>query len=149
MTTHTHTDYVTSGQGLLPPVVVFDSDKNTSPAKELIPNLGDCYDINQDDHAAVLHSVSLNGLLWKRKCLYQASLTSVPFIASVVECHACLLICLARNSSPMLQAFSVVKSLFSILMQSRSQVKGVGNWGILNLQILRFVIIIMIICMRQ
>jgi len=26
----------------------------------------------------VLHSLSFNGLLWKRKCHYQASLTSVP-----------------------------------------------------------------------
>lgn len=74
MTTHTHSDYVIPGQSLLPPIVVFDSDKNTSPAKELISNLGDCYDINQDDHATVLQSVSLNGLLWKRKSLYQASL---------------------------------------------------------------------------
>jgi hypothetical protein len=76
--TCTHSDYMTPGQSLLPPIVVFDSDKNKSPAKELMPNLGDCYDINQDDHATVLHSVSLNGLLWKRKCLYQASLKSVP-----------------------------------------------------------------------
>jgi hypothetical protein len=51
--------YVTPGQSLLPPVVAFVSDKNTSPAKELIPNLGDCYDINQDDHATVLDRVYL------------------------------------------------------------------------------------------
>jgi len=70
---HTHSDYMTPGQSPLPLIVVFDSDKNNSPAKELIPNPRDCYD-NQDDHATVLHSVSLNGLLWKRKCLYQAGL---------------------------------------------------------------------------
>lgn len=74
----THSDYMTPGQSPLPPIVVFEGDKNNSPAKELIPNMRDCYDINQDDHATVLHSVSLNGLLWKRKCQYQASLTSVP-----------------------------------------------------------------------
>ena len=71
------------------------------------------------------------------------------FIASVVECHACLLICLAHNCSLMLQACSVEESLFSKLMQSRSQVRGVGKWGILNLQILVCAIIIKIICMRQ
>lgn len=47
--------------------------------------------------------------------------------------HAYL--CLAHNSSLMLQAFSVEESLFSILTQSRSRVREVGNWGILNPQI--------------
>jgi len=125
---------VIPGQSLLPPIVNFDSDKNTSPAKELISNLGDCYDIDQDDHATVLQSVSLNGLLWKRKSLYQASLTSVPSLHQWWNVmHAYL--CLAHNSSLMLQAFSVEESLFSILTQSRSRVREVGNWGILNLQI--------------
>jgi len=138
---------MTPGQSPLPPIAVFGGDKNNSPAKELIPNLRDCYDINQDDHATVLHSVSLCGLLWKRKCLYQASLTSVPSLHQ--WCNVMHAYCLAHKSAPMSQAFSVEENLFSILMQSRSWVRGVGNWGILNLQILICAIIIMIVCMRQ
>jgi len=74
--------------------------------------------------------------------VYTRPVLKCSFIASAVECHACLLICLTHNSAPMSQAFSVEESLFSILMQSRSWVRRVAKWGILNLQILICAIIL-------
>jgi len=114
----------------------------------LIPNLRDCYDINQDDHATVLHSVSLKGLLWKRKRLYQASLTSVPSLHqwwNVMHVYSSVLHTTVHQRH---RRFLWRKVYFQDT-QSRSWVRGVRNWSILiNVQIL-ICAIIMIMCMRR
>lgn len=69
--------------------------------------------------------------------------------ALLVECYACQVIYVSHTTVHWcFRRFLWRKdSLFSILMQSRSWARGIGNWDILDLQILMCAIII--ICMRQ
>jgi hypothetical protein len=57
-------------------------------------------------------------------------------ITAIVECHACLVICLTHNSSLLFQAISVEERQFISILMQRSGVRGIGHWGILDLHIL-------------